>query len=134
MPGSDEIQINELLMQREEQFNIVYDLEQEVEKILGIPIAFELPRSLPSQAKRKKVPKPKKQNLIPKFKLPGLSSDEIAYQITYQSSTETIIEKHIDQTPLETLLKNTPKSIRIIKIETVNRDGNPANQLYPKTM
>lgn len=131
MPGSDEILINELLMQREEQFNIVYDLEQEIEKVLGFAIEFEMPVKLPSQEKRKKVRKPTKERPKPTFKLPALKDDEFAYQITYQSSTESIVERHIDPSPLETLVQNTPKSIRIQKIETIDSEEISLKTLYP---
>lgn len=132
MPSADEILLNELLLKREECFDVVYNVEEQIEAILGEPIDFEIPFKLPSMEKRKVKKVAKKVVKKAPFKLRKLENNESIYQITYNKGFETFIEKQIDPSPIEVLLQNPPSSVKILKIETLSSDGTVIDELYSK--
>lgn len=118
---NNQIQINQLLMEREDRLVDVFELERQMNHILGEPYPLEAPDALPSRQKRKKParkPAPKK---APVIRLRPLNPDaETAYRIHYREHGEEKIETHLDPKPLA-LLVNTPlPHIEVLRIETVH--------------
>lgn len=123
----NEIQINQKLMEREDRLVEVFDLERQINSILGgEPYPLVPPDDLPSRQKRKKPKRkaaPKKPAPLRVRKLvPGTES---AYRVKYRQDDETCIEIHTDPRPLALLLNTDLPGIGIERIETLQptKDG-----------
>jgi len=132
MPTSDEILLNELLMEREEYFGTVFNLEQEVYKVLGTEIDLESPINLPSKQKRKKKSKVPKIQKKKSFKLRKLKESEAAFSVKYQNKDDLITEKLIDPLAIETLIQTPPKFLVILSVHTVSMEDIAIDCLYSK--
>jgi hypothetical protein len=118
---NNQIQINQKLMEREDRLVEIFDLERQINGILGgEPFPLVPPDGLPSRQKRKK----SKRKAAPKKAAPlrvrKLDPDtETAYRIEYLQNDETCIEIHTDSRPLALLLNTKLPTIGIQRIETV---------------
>jgi hypothetical protein len=118
----NQIQINQKLMEREDRLVELFDLERQINGILGgEPYPLAPPDTLPSLRKRKK---PKKRKAAPKKAAPlrvrKLDPEtESAYRITYRQNDETCVEIHTDPRPLALLLNTELPTLGIDRIETV---------------
>jgi hypothetical protein len=121
----NEIQINQQLMEREDRLVEVFELERQINAILGgDPFPLAPPDGLPSRQKRKKKPR-RKAAAAPKaapLRLRKLDLEsESAYRIVYRDGDEEKTELHTDSKPLA-VLANTPlPRIDVLRIETVRR-------------
>ncbi|MDF7807806.1 hypothetical protein P4E94_10190 [Pontiellaceae bacterium B12219] len=124
---SNQIQINQKLMEREDRLVEVFDLERQINGILGgEPYPLAPPDTLPSLQKRKK---PKKRKAASKKAAPlrvrKLDPEtESAYRIEYRQNDETCIEIHTDPRPLALLLNTELPTVGIDRIETVQPAEN----------
>ncbi len=116
-----EIQINQQLMQREDLLTEVFDLERQINAMLGgEPYPLAPPDGLPSRQKRKKPKRkaaPKKAAAVRLRKLDEQA--EAAYRITYHENSVEKAELHTDPKPLTSLLNTPLPDIRIERVETV---------------
>lgn len=124
-----------LLMAREEELVRVWDLEQQIHRILGKPYPLPPPPLLPSRLQTaKKGGKAKERT--PGAKIRPLRSDEGAYQVTYDAGdgdTATTLEATADL--VRSLLAANQPSLRILRVAAVRFDGSatiPTEQLYPE--
>ncbi|MDF7800181.1 hypothetical protein P4C99_11950 [Pontiellaceae bacterium B1224] len=119
---SNQIQINQKLMEREDRLVELFDLERQINGILGgEPYPLAPPDTLPSLQKRKK---PKKRKAAPKkataLRVRKLDPEtESAYRIEYRQNDETCIEIHTDPRPLALLLNTELPTVKVARIETV---------------
>ncbi len=119
-----QIQINQLLMEREDRLVEVFELERQISIVLGGALyPLELPVDLPSCQKCKKVKRKKAETAAAAtpFRLRKLDPEtETAYRITYcQNETETV-EIHTDPRPLALLLNTPLPNLNVLRIETLN--------------
>jgi hypothetical protein len=122
-----QIQINTLLLSREELFVRVYDLEQAAAAILGEPYPFTRP-ALPSdlRTKRKNTPLPSERSVG--FQPPSAAVDslrrlerlETAYRVTYRRFGQVVTEDHDDLDALRTLLASQGAQLTVTRIETID--------------
>ena len=127
MRPDQQIQINTLLLSREELFVRVYDLEQAAAAILGEPYPFTRP-ALPSdlRTKRKNTPLPSERSVG--FQPPSAAGDslrrlerlETAYRVTYRRFGQVVTEDHDDLDALRTLLASQGAQLTVTRIETID--------------
>lgn len=129
MTPVQQIQINQLLLDREAQFVRVYDLEQAAAQILGEPYPFTKP-PLPSDNRgKKKAASPK---AVARDRLRRLEDGETAYRVTYRQFSQTLTEEHDDLDALRTLLAAQGASLQVLRIETLDTGGRPKEALYER--
>ncbi|MDF7826263.1 hypothetical protein P4B35_19705 [Pontiellaceae bacterium B12227] len=118
---NNQIQINQKLMEREDRLVEIFDLERQINGILGgEPYPLAPPDTLPSRQKRKKPKRkaaPKKAAPLRVRKLDP--ETESAYRIEYQQNDETCVEIHTDPRPLALLLNTPLPTLGIQRLETV---------------
>lgn len=129
MRADQQIQINDLLLQREELFVRVHDLEQAAAAILGEPYPFTRPQ-LPSDAKLKRKPTarpasassviPASPAALARESLRRLEGLETAYRVTYRRFGRVVIEDHDDLDALRTLLSSQGANLTVTRVETID--------------
>ena len=127
MRADQQIQINGLLLQREELFVRVCDLEQAAAALLGEPYPFTRP-ALPSdlRLKRKPTPRPSERSggfpppSAPRESLRRLEGLETAYRVTYRRFGQVVTEDHDDLDALRTLLASQGAHLTVTRIETID--------------
>ena len=120
MRADQQIQINTLLLAREELFVRIHDLEKSAAALLGTPYPFTCP-SLPSDPRNKRKSSPARATTRdPLRKLEGL---EGAYRVTYQRFGQSVQEDHDDLDALRTLLASQGKNLAVTRLETIDLGG-----------
>lgn len=113
------IQINQLLMEREDRLVELFDLERQIHSALGEPYPLAPPDGLPSRQKRKK-PRRKATAKTAPLRLRKLNPEkEAAYRITYLENGTEKTELHTDPKPLALLANTALPDLVIQRIETV---------------
>jgi hypothetical protein len=149
LPRQQRVEIDRLLLQREEQFLRVYACESEIEAILGEAYPFPPPPDLPSLQKRRK---PKKSVTAkkaagraakrPRVALAPLAFDdgESAYRVIYQAPEPTPTsetaetasaaamaehsEVHVDRAAVEAWLNLDTPHPPPLRVETIDPTGD----------
>ena len=118
---STQIQINQKLIEREDRLVEIFDLERQINGILGgEPFPLVPPVALPSRQKRKKPQRKAVQKKAAPLRVRKLEpNSESAYRIEYQQNDEPRVEIHTDPRPLALLLNTELPTIEIQRIETV---------------
>ncbi len=126
MRADQQIQINGLLLQREELFVRVHDLEQAAAAILGEPYPFARP-ALPSDTKLKRKPTARPASATPaspaalaRESLRRLEGLETAYRVTYRRFGQVVTEDHDDLDALRTLLSSQGANLTVTRVETID--------------
>lgn len=120
MRPDQQIQINTLLLQREELFVRIHDLEKSAAALLGEPYPWVRP-PLPSDPRNKrKSSSARTAARDPLRKLEGL---ETAYRVTYQRFGQSVQEDHDDLEALRTLLAAQGKNLAVTRLETIDLGG-----------
>ena len=134
MRADQQIQINGLLLQREELFVRVHDLEQAAAAILGEPYPFTRP-ALPSDAKLKRKSTSAASSSTPRSAAPAspaalareslrrLEGLETAYRVTYRRFGQIVTEDHDDLDALRTLLSSQGANLTVTRVETIDLGG-----------
>lgn len=142
MPDEPRIRINALLLQREELFVRVHDIERSVNDILGEPWPFE-PPSLPSMrrskakpAKKRAAASPPAKGAKPPAEEPKLrkldeQTGETAYRVTYLQRGQSREEIHDTPEALQTLLAAQGAQLRVVSIDAVDAQGQTTARIYP---
>ncbi len=129
MRPDQQIQINTLLLQREELFVRIHDLEKTAAAILGEPYPFTRP-PLPSDVRTKR-----KSPVLPRAasglsgaggareSLRRLEGLEIAYRITYRRFGQVGQEEHDALEALHTLLASQGAQLTVTRVETIDLGG-----------
>ncbi|MBC7366087.1 MAG: hypothetical protein H7343_04620, partial [Undibacterium sp.] len=107
MRADQQIQINTLLLQREELFVRIHDLEKSAAVLLGEPYPFARP-PLPSDPRNQRKSPARTAARDPLRKHKGL---ETAYRITYRRLDQVRQEDHDDLDALRTLLASQGKNL-----------------------
>lgn len=123
-----QIQINQLLMEREDHLVEVFELERQIGIVLGGAAAYplELPVDLPSCRKRKKGMRKKAGTAEANtaFRLRKLDLEtESAYRITYFENETEKVEIHTDSRPLALLLNTPLPHLNVLSVETVHAES-----------
>ncbi len=134
MRSDQQIQINGLLLQREELFVRIHELEQAAAAVLGEPYPFTRP-PLPSDPRNRRKPGALRTAAArdPLRRLEGL---ETSYRVIYHRFGQAVQEDHDDLDALRTLLASQGKNLQVIRIETVDFGGRTKAVLLdapPKT-
>jgi hypothetical protein len=138
--AGQQIQINGFLLQREELFVRVHDLEQAAAAILGEPYPFTRP-ALPSDTKTKRKPSaPRSASSAPpaspaesaRESLRRLEGLETAYRVTYRRFGQVVTEDHDDLDALRTLLASQGANLTVTRIETIDLGGRTKAVLLEK--
>lgn len=119
MRPDQQIQINSLLLQREELFVRVHELEQAAAAILGEPYPFTRP-PLPSDQRGKKKAAPAR---AARDSLRRLEGFETAYRITYRRSGQSLQEDHDDIDAVRSFLAAQGATLQVTRIETIDLGG-----------
>lgn len=131
MRADQQIQINGLLLQREELFVRVHDLETAAAAILGEPYPFTRP-PLPSDTKLKRkstAPRsaapasPPSPAALAREALRRLEGLETAYRVTYRRFGQIVQEDHDDLDALRTLLASQGANLTVTRVETIDLGG-----------
>ncbi len=117
----NQIQINQKLMEREDLLVDVFDLERQINVILGgKPYPLAPPDDLPSRRKRKKSKRKAAPKQAPAIRLRKLDPEtEKAYRVEYLENGEPKTEVHLDARPAALLINTDLPHIRILKVETI---------------
>ena len=123
---TNQIQINQKLMEREDRLVEIYDLERRINVILGgEPYPLAPPDDLPSRQKRKKPPRKSAPKPAAALRVRKLDPEtETAYRFEYRDNDALKIEIHTDPRPLALLLNTPPPSIEVVLLETVRSNAN----------
>lgn len=114
------IQINQMLMEREECFCDVYALEQKINSILGEKYPFDLPSTLPSLQRRKKMKRAAALRPPKAVRLRKLDEEaETAYRIDYLDHDVQKMEIHTDVRLLNLLVSTPLPAVTVLRVETV---------------
>lgn len=121
MRADQQIQVNGLLLHREELFVRIHEIEQAAAAILGEPYPFARP-ALPSDAK------PKRKSSAPRVATPGeslrrLEGLETAYRVTYRRFGQVVTEDHDDLDALRSLLSAQGAHLTVTRVETIDLGG-----------
>lgn len=134
MSDEPRIRINALLLQREELFVRVHDIERSVNDILGEPWPFE-PPSLPSVRRSKAKPAKKRAAASapakgakpaaeePKLRKLDEPAGETAYRVTYLQRGQSREEIHDTPEALQTLLAAQGAQLQVVSVETLDSQG-----------
>ncbi len=142
MPDEPRIRINALLLQREELFVRVHDIERSVNDILGEPWPFE-PPSLPSMRRSKAKPTKKRAAASaptkgakpaadePKLRKLDEQGGETAYRVAYLQRGQSREEIHDTPEALQTLLAAQGAQLQVTAIDIVDAQGQSLTRIYP---
>lgn len=136
---NNEIQINRKLMEREDLLVDVFDLERQINVILGgEPYPLAPPDGLPSRQKRKKPKRKAAPKQAPAVRLRKLDPEtEKAYRVEYLEKGEPKTEIHLDARPAALLINTDLPHIRILKVETIapetSTEWKSVEVLYPRS-
>ncbi|WP_221033085.1 hypothetical protein [Actomonas aquatica] len=138
MTPADQIRINTLLLEREEKFVRVHELEQAAAAILGEPYPFSQP-PLPSNQRRKQKGKAKGAGAKGKAKGGGglrlrrLKDGEVAYRVCYRDRNGEQEACYEESGPLLTLVGAQGGSLTVHSIDTVDTEGAAVERLWAPT-
>ena len=140
MRADQQIQINGLLLQREELFVRIHDLETAAAAILGEPYPFTRP-PLPSDTKLKRKPtaRPSERSggfpppTAPRESLRRLEGRETAYRVTYRRFGQVVTEDHDNLDALRTLLASQGAHLTVTRVETIDLGGRTQTVLLSET-
>ncbi|WP_438481135.1 hypothetical protein [Oleiharenicola lentus] len=121
MRSDQQIRVNGLLLQREELFVRIHEIEGAVSALLGEPYPFTR-LSLPSDQRAKR--KPATRASAARDPLRRLEGLEVAYRVTYRRAGQTVVEEHDEIDALRTLLASQGTSLQVTLIETTNLAGH----------
>ena len=126
------IAINSLLIQREAALARVHITESRINELLGGVYPFEAPSvTLPSSIKRKKPTKAKKtQAKAVALKPRRLNPGEVAYRITWTEKGQTTEQNATELKHLNALLQETLPAMKLLKIQTLDLNGEPVDTLF----
>jgi hypothetical protein len=125
-----QIRVNTLLLEREELFVRVHELEQRIEALLGGPYPFERPK-LPSDHKTKR-----KGGLQRTEKAAGQPAElkaepgEERYRIHYRHGSQAFTEEHVNLKALERLLASQSSVLQVLRIEALDAFGAVTRTLF----
>ena len=130
MRPDQQIQINTLLLTREELFVRVHDLEQAAAAILGEPYPFTRP-ALPSDTKLKRKLTARPSERSAGFPPPSAAREslrrieglETAYRVTYRRFGQVVTEDQDDLDALRTLLTSQGAHLTVTRVETIDLGG-----------
>ena len=125
------IAINRLLIEREAELARVHIAESRINALLGADYPFEAPGvDLPS-SHRKKATKPKKAKAkTAKVKPRRLNEGEVAYRVTLEAKGQTTEQTASELKQVDALLEEPLPGMRLLKIETVDLDGQLVETLF----
>lgn len=128
----NQIQINQKLMEREDLLVDVFDLERQINVILGgEPYPLTPPDGLPSRRKRKKPKRKAAPKKAPAVRLRKLDpGTEKAYRIEFMENGHPKTEIHFDARPAALLINTDLPHLRILKVETIAGDKSVVETLY----
>jgi hypothetical protein len=126
--ADQKIQINGFLLQREELFVRVHEIEQAAAALLGEPYPWVRP-PLPSDAKPKRKPTAPRP-VSPGESLRRLEGLETAYRVTYRRSGQVVTEDHDDLDALRTLLAAQGAHLAVTRVETIDLGGRTKAVLH----
>lgn len=129
MRSAQEMQINGLLLQREELFVRIHELERAISLTLGEPYPFVRP-PLPSDHRVKR--KPATTKPAPRDPVRPLEAAERAYRITYLHFGKTAEEDHDQPGAIRTFLASQSESLSVTRLETIDAAGRTKHVLFQK--
>lgn len=138
MPASPEelIAINSLLIQREAAFARVHTVEARIAELLGgESYPFEAPAVILPSSIKKKATKAKKSNQAKNkpLKPRRLNDDEAAYRLTWIDKGQQTEQSATDLKSITTLLNDSLPGLKLLKIETVDINGEVVETLHPES-
>ncbi|MBN2162127.1 MAG: hypothetical protein JXR25_12205 [Pontiellaceae bacterium] len=123
----NEIQINEMLMEREDRFVEIYDIERQINIILGGE-AYPFPAppdELPSRQKRTKARKEATQRAPQPIRIRKLDPEtEKAYRVVYIDHETERQEIHFNPKSIALLANTSLPHIQVLSIETLRLNSD----------
>lgn len=138
MRRDQQIQVNEMLLEREELFLRIHRAEHAVVQILGGPYPFTAVDLPSSHRLKRKVSPPRSPVSVeaidsavrPLVTLRRLESGESHYRITYRQFNNLVIEEHESIEAVRTLMACQGCQLEVQKIESLKADGTVSSQLF----
>ena len=125
------IAINRLLIEREAELARVHIAESRINALLGADYPFEAPRvDLPSSLRRKVSKLKKAKAKTAKVKPRRLNEGEVAYRVTWEAKGQTTEQTASELKQVDALLEEPLPGMRLLKIETVDLDGQLVETLF----
>jgi hypothetical protein len=128
MRSDQQIRINALLLQREELFVRIHEIESAATAILGEPYPFTR-APLPSEQRiKRKAPVARAGTSRDALrKLEGL---EVGYRVSYRRAGQDLQEEHDDVDALRTLLASQGATLQVTRLETIDLAGRTKAVLF----
>lgn len=137
----DRLEIDRLLLLREERLAAIGLLERRIEEILGQPYPdLPPPPDLPSlrkPTKQKKKTRPRSPQNPPTSAPPSirpLIAEETAYQIRYRCEGEIREEVHTNEKMMKMVVENPGQHLVLLAIHTLNEENQLVETLYENTV
>ncbi|MDX2111686.1 MAG: hypothetical protein SFY80_15750 [Verrucomicrobiota bacterium] len=128
MQIEQQIRINQLLLERDELFVRISEIERTAANILGEPYPFSRP-PLPSDYRAKPKPPPKAKAARSLVVRPLLDS-ESCYRVTYVQYGQPVQEDHLDPAAITTLLASQTAQLKVVALDTVDKGGRVIAKIY----
>ena len=127
------IAINSLLIEREEAYARVAEIEQSICHLLGADFPFEPPRAIPSSAHKRKASKKrraasKKAQGPPKIR--RLKPGECAYRFTWSEKEHVQVREATELRAIETFIKHPTSGNKLLKVETLDIDSEVVDCIF----
>lgn len=131
MTTSQQLRINELLLEREALFARIHACEREAARLLGEPYPFVRP-ALPSDQKARKRPGAARASggSASRDPLRRLEPGEVRYRVAYRHLGREVCEEHEDLDALRLLLACQTEQSRVLRIETLDAAGARLELLF----
>lgn len=130
----ERIATNGLLMEREAAYARVSEIEGAINQLLQGEYPFPVPDSVPPSCMKRKPPKAQRGTKAPRkkpaIKLRRLKETEVAYRYSWLENGEEKEATTIESRLIDTFVKSPPEGVRILKIDTIDIDGNLVESLY----
>lgn len=132
MDSAKQIRINELLLEREELFLRIHQLETKAAELLGEPYPFVRPVLPSDQKPRRKAPAGRGRENAPAkpVQLRMLEAEEKAYRVVYEQYGKREEELHYDVGAIGNLMASQGATLSLLSVEAVDKQGQVTALLF----
>jgi len=130
----ERIAIDGLLIKREADYARVFEIETEINELLGADYPFPAPDFIPLSKQKRKRPKSSKalksSNQEKPLKLRRLKPEECAYRYTWLEHGKQNEAEALSPTTVIQFLKDPPTGVKLLSVQTINYNGEPLETLH----
>ncbi len=127
------IELDHLLLQREAAYVRVHRAEAGIQRIFGGDFPLPPPPVEVASARRgakrtQSTTRKSGPRIAPKLR--PLGENESAYRVAFRQEGTVVEEIHTDRKAIQDLLKSSLADSLVLRVETIDQDGNPAEQIF----